>query len=185
MDKGLKKQLEEKMSKAVDSLAHSFTKLRTGKASPSILEDIKINYYGELTPIKQLCSIATPEPRLIVIQPWDKTTLTDIEKAILAANLGITPENDGKVVRLPFQPLTEDKRKEIVKQIRKIAEDSKVAIRNIRREGNDIAKQMEKDKEISEDEMKKIQEDIQELTDKWIEKVSEAAKSKETEVMSV
>jgi ribosome recycling factor len=184
MDK-VRQQLEEKMSKVIDSLAHNFTKLRTGRASASILEDIKINYYGEVTPIKQLCSIATPEPRLIVVQPWDKTTLTDIERAILAANLGITPENDGKVVRLPFQPLTEEKRKEIVKQIKKISEESKIAVRNIRREGNDITKQMEKDKEISEDEMKKMQDDIQELTDKWIDKISEAAKNKEQEVMSV
>jgi len=184
MDKVIK-PLEDKMNKAIEAMAHSFLKLRTGRASVSILDDIKINYYGELTPIKQLCSISTPEPRLIVVQPWDKTTLTDIEKAILAANLGITPENDGKVVRLPFQSLTEEKRKEIVKQIKKIAEDSKIEIRNIRREGNDIAKQMEKDKEISEDESKKLQDDIQELTDKWVEKVSEAAKNKETEVMSV
>jgi len=184
MDKVLK-QLEEKMNKVIDTMAHSFLKLRTGRASVSILDDIKINYYGELTPIKQLCSISTPEPRLIVIQPWDKTTLTDIEKAILAANLDITPDNDGKVVRLPFQPLTEDKRKEIVKQIKRIAEDSKVAIRNIRREGNDIAKQMEKDKQISEDEMKKLLDDVQDLTDKWVEKVSDAAKNKENEVMSI
>lgn len=179
------KQLEEKMGKVIESMAHSFLKLRTGRASLSILDDIKINYYGELTPIKQLCSISTPEPRLIVVQPWDKTTLTDIEKAILAANLGITPENDGKVVRLPFQPLTEEKRKDIVKEIKKIAEENKIGIRNIRREGNDIAKQMEKDKQISEDEHKKLQDDIQELTDKWIEKVASAAKNKETEVMSV
>ncbi len=184
MDKVIK-QLEEKMGKAMEAMAHSFLKLRTGRASVSILDDIKINYYGELTPIKQLSSVSTPEARLIVVQPWDKTTLTDIEKAILAANLGITPENDGKVVRLPFQPLTEDKRKEIVKQIRKIAEDNKIVIRNIRREGNDIAKQMEKDKLISEDELKKLQDDIQELTDKWVEKISDAAKNKENEVMSV
>lgn len=184
MDKILK-QLEDKMSKATDTMAHNFAKLRSGRASVSILDDIKINYYGEPTPIKQLCSISTPEARLIVVQPWDKTTLSDIERAILAANLGITPENDGKVVRLPFQPLTEEKRKDIVKQIRKIAEESKIAVRNIRREGNDIAKQMEKDKELSEDEMKTLQDDIQKLTDKWIEKINEAAKTKETEVMSV
>lgn len=184
MDKVIK-ELEDKMSKVIDNMAHSFSRLRTGRASVSILDDIKINYYGELTPIKQLCSISTPEPRLIVIQPWDKTTLTDIEKAILSANLGITPENDGKVIRLPFQPLTEEKRKDIVKQIKKVAEEAKISIRNIRREGNDIAKKMEKDKEISEDEMKKMQNDIQELTDKWIEKVSNAASNKENEVMTI
>ncbi len=177
--------VEEKMDKAFNAMTHSFVKLRTGRASISILDDIKINYYGEMTPIKQVGSITTPEPRLIVIQPWDKTTLSDIEKALLAANLGITPENDGNVVRLPFQPLTEDKRKEIVKQIKKIAEDAKIAIRNVRREGNDQAKKMEKDGDVSEDESVKLQKDIQEKTDKWIEKITAAAQSKEKDVMSV
>jgi ribosome recycling factor len=179
------KSLEEKMSKAFEAMSHNFSRLRTGRASLSILDDIKINYYGELTLIKQLCSISTPEPRLIVIQPWDKTTLADIEKAILAANLGITPENDGNVIRLPFQQLTEDKRKDIVKQIKKIAEDTKIAIRSIRREGNESVKKMEKESEISEDEMRTIQDKIQEKTDNWIEKVSSASKNKEAEVMSI
>jgi len=177
--------LEDKMQKTFDSMSTQFIKLRTGRASVSILDDIKINYYGELTPVKQLCNVSTPEPRLILIQPWDKTTLTDIEKAILSANIGITPENDGKVIRLPFQPLTEEKRKDIVKQIKKISEDNKVAIRNIRREGNDTTKQQEKDSLITEDELKKVQNDIQELTDKWIDRISEAAKNKENEVMSI
>jgi ribosome recycling factor len=177
--------LEDKMQKTFDSMSTQFIKLRTGRASISVLDDIKINYYGELTPVKQLCNVSTPEPRLILIQPWDKTTLTDIEKAILSANIGITPENDGKVIRLPFQPLTEDKRKDIVKQIKKISEDNKVAIRNIRREGNDTTKQQEKDSVITEDELKKVQNEIQELTDKWIDRISEAAKNKENEVMSI
>ena len=177
--------LEEKMAKAFDAMSNSFVRLRTGRASVSILDNIKINYYGELTLIKQLCSVSTPEARLIVIQPWDKTTLADIEKAILAANLGITPENDGNVIRLPFQQLTEEKRKEIVKQIKKISEDTKIAIRNIRRDGNETVKKMEKDSEISEDEMRIIQEEIQEKTNTWTEKVTSAAKNKETEVMSV
>ncbi|MFA5499141.1 MAG: ribosome recycling factor [Candidatus Cloacimonadia bacterium] len=179
------KMLEDKMQKTFESMSNQFIKLRTGRASVSILDDIKINYYGEPTPVKQLCNISTPEPRLIVIQPWDKTSLTDIEKAILSANIGITPENDGKVIRLPFQPLTEDKRKEIVKQIKKLSEDTKIGVRNIRREGNDMAKQKEKDSEITEDEHKRYQKDIQDLTDKWIDKITEAANNKESEVMSI
>jgi len=184
MDKVMK-PVEEKMEKAFNAMTHSFTKLRTGRASINILDDLKINYYGEPTPIKQIGSISTPEPRLIVIQPWDKTILSDVEKALLAANLGITPENDGNVIRLPFQPLTEEKRKDIVKQIKKIAEDTKIAIRNIRRDTNDAVKKMEKDGELSEDESVKQQKNIQEKTDKWIEKIGEAAVNKEKDVMSV
>jgi len=143
------------MQKSFDALLHQFSRVRTGRASASILDDVRINYYGSPTPVKQLCNISIPEPRTIVVQPWDKTTLADIEKAILAANLGITPENDGNVIRLPFQPLTEEKRRDIVKNLKKLAEDARVAIRNIRREANDQAKKMEKDHEISEDEQKK------------------------------
>lgn len=177
---------EDKMKKAFESLKHSFFKLRTGRASISILDDIKINYYGEPTPIKQLCSINTPEPRLIVVQPYDKTTLADITKALQAANLGITPENDGNVIRLPFQALTEDKRMEVVKQLKKMAEDAKIAIRNIRREANEMAKKMEKDGELTEDEARKLQkDDIQKLTDKWIDAISDATNNKEKEIMAV
>ncbi len=177
---------EDKMKKAFDSLSRNFFKLRTGRASVSILDDIKINYYGEPTPIKQLCSINAPEPRLIVIQPYDKTTLADISKAVLAANLGITPENDGTVIRLPFQALTEDKRKEVVKQLKRIAEEAKVVIRNIRREANDEVKKLEKDGELSEDESRKLQkDDIQKLTDKWIDAINDATANKEKELMAV
>lgn len=184
MDK-VKENAQEKMKKTFDSMIHNFVKLRTGRASMSILDDIKINYYGEQSPIKQLCNISIPEPRLIVIQPWDKTTLADIEKAILAANLGITPDNDGNVIRLPFQALTEDKRKELAKQIKKIAEDTKISVRNIRREANDLLKKMEKSSEINEDDSKKMQKEIQDITDDWIEKISEAAGNKEHEIMEV
>lgn len=176
----------DKMKKAFDALTHSFFKLRTGRASVSILDDIKINYYGEQTPIKQLCSINAPEPRLIVIQPYDKTTLADISKAVLAANLGVTPESDGNVIRLPFQALTEDKRKEVVKQLKKVAEEAKVSIRNIRREANDEVKKLEKEGELTEDESRKLQkDDIQKLTDKWIEAIAEATANKEKEIMAV
>ena len=181
----LKNQSQEKMQKSFDALLHQFSRVRTGRASASILDDVRINYYGSPTPVKQLCNISIPEPRTIVVKPWDKTTLADIEKAILAANLGITPENDGNVIRLPFQPLTEEKRRDIVKNLKKLAEDARVAIRNIRREANDQAKKMEKDHEISEDEQKKLLKEIQDLTDDWVKKIDEVEKSKEKEIMEV
>lgn len=181
----LKTQCKDKMHKAFETLLHQYSKVRTGRASVSVLDDIRINYYGEPTPVKQLCNISIPEPRTIVIQPWDKTTLADIEKAILAANLGITPENDGNVIRLPFQPLTEEKRRDIVKSLKKYAEETRIAIRNARREANDQAKKMEKDSDISEDEEKKLLKEIQDLTDEWIKKVDEVEKSKEVEILEV
>jgi len=180
-----KNMTNEKMQKSFEALLHNFSKVRTGRASVSILDDIRINYYGQLTPIKQLCNISIPEPRTIIIQPWDKTTLADIEKAILGANIGITPENDGNVIRLPFQPLTEEKRKEIVRDLKKIAEDARVAIRNIRRDSNDQTKKMKKDGEISEDDEKKLLKEIQDLTDEWIGKIDEVEKSKEKEIMGI
>lgn len=181
----LKNTTTEKMQKSFESLLHQYSKVRTGRASASILDDIRINYYGQPTPVKQLCNISIPEPRTIVVQPWDKTTLADIEKAILGANIGITPENDGNVIRLPFQPLTEDKRKDIVKNLKKLAEDAHVAIRNIRRDANDHAKKMKKDSEISEDDEKKLLKEVQDITDEWIAKVDEVEKSKEKEIMEV
>lgn len=181
----IKDNTKEKMQKSFDAMLHQYSKIRTGRASASILDDIKINYYGLPTPIKQLCNISIPEARMIVIQPWDKTTLADIEKAILAANIGITPENDGNVIRLPFQPLTEEKRRDIVKNIKKISEDTRVAIRNIRRDANDIVKKEKKDSEISEDEEKKQLKEQQDLTDDWIKKIDEAEKAKEKEIMEV
>ena len=181
----IKETTKEKMQKSFDTMLHQYSKIRTGRASASILDDIKINYYGQPTPVKQLCNISIPEARMIVVQPWDKTTLADIEKAILAANIGITPENDGNVIRLPFQPLTEEKRKDIVKNIKKISEDTRVAIRNIRRDANEIVKKEKKDSEISEDEEKKQLKELQDLTDEWIKKIDEAEKAKEKEIMEV
>ncbi len=181
----IKETTKEKMQKSFEAMLHQYSKIRTGRASASILDDIKINYYGQPTPVKQLCNISIPEARMIVVQPWDKTTLADIEKAILAANIGITPENDGNVIRLPFQPLTEEKRKDIVKNIKKISEDTRVAIRNIRRDANDIVKKEKKDSEISEDEEKKQLKELQDLTDEWIKKIDEAEKAKEKEIMEV
>ncbi|MDP2174137.1 MAG: ribosome recycling factor [Candidatus Cloacimonadaceae bacterium] len=181
----LKNNAREKMEKSFESLLHQYSKVRTGRASASILDDVRINYYGQPTPVKQLCNISIPEARLIIIQPWDKTTLADIEKAILAANIGITPENDGNVIRLPFQPLTEEKRKDIVKSLKKLAEDARVAVRNLRRDANELAKKMEKDGEISEDEEKKLHKEIQEITDEWVNKIDDAEKAKEKEIMEV
>jgi len=181
----IKETTKEKMQKSFETMLHQYSKIRTGRASASILDDIKINYYGQPTPVKQLCNISIPEARMIVVQPWDKTTLADIEKAILAANIGITPENDGNVIRLPFQPLTEEKRRDIVKNIKKISEDTRVAIRNIRRDANDIVKKEKKDSEISEDEEKKQLKELQDLTDDWIKKIDEAEKAKEKEIMEV
>ncbi|MFA5510381.1 MAG: ribosome recycling factor [Candidatus Cloacimonetes bacterium] len=181
----LKTNTKDKMSKSFDSLLHQFARVRTGRASASILDDIRINYYGQPQAIKQFCNVSIPEARLIVIQPWDKTTLADVEKAILAANLGITPENDGNVIRLPFQPLTEDKRKEIVRGMKKLGEEARVAIRNIRRDSNEQAKKMKKDSEISEDDEKRLLKDLQDITDEWIKKIDEAESAKEKEIMEV
>jgi len=178
-------QTEEKMSKSFDSMIHTFSKTRTGRATLSVLDDIKVTYYGTPTPVKQMCNASIPEPRMIVIQPYDKSTLAEIEKAILAANLGITPKNDGNSIRLPFPALTEEKRTEIVKQIKKVAEDTKIAIRNIRRDQNEVVKKMKKASEVTEDEEKKILDDIQKATDKWIEKVEEMCKHKEKEILEV
>ncbi len=181
----LKNSTKDKMQKSFDSLLHQYSKIRTGRASASILDDVRINYYGQLTPVKQLCNITIPEARTIIVQPWDKTTLADIEKAILAANIGITPENDGNVIRLPFQPLTEDKRRDIVKNLKKMGEDARIAIRNTRRDANEIGKKMKKDSEISEDEEKKLLKELQEITDDWIKKIEESEKAKEKEIMEV
>lgn len=181
----LKDSTNSKMQKSFDALLHQFSRVRTGRASASILDDVRINYYGEPTPVKQLCNISIPEPRTIVVQPWDKTTLADIEKAILAANIGITPENDGNVIRLPFQALTEDKRKEISRNLKKLGEDARVAIRNIRRDVNEQIKKLKKDSEISEDDEKKHLKEIQDLTDDWIKKIDDVEKAKEKEIMEV
>ena len=178
-------EIEEKMEHSFENLIKSFAKMRTGRANASLLDNITIDYYGQPTPIKQLCNISIPEPRLIVIQPWDKTIINDILKAIQASNIGVTPNSDGNVIRLPFQPLTEETRKDIVKNLKKYGEEAKIAIRNIRRDGNDKAKKMEKNSEITEDDLKKLLKDIQELTDKYIDKITEATKNKEKEIMAV
>ncbi|MDD3501532.1 MAG: ribosome recycling factor [Candidatus Cloacimonetes bacterium] len=179
------KEAEEKMNKTSESLGNQYIKTRTGRASASVLDDIKVNYYGTLTPIKQLGNINIPEPRMIIFQPWDKTTLSEIEKAILAANLGITPENDGNIIRLPFPQLTEEKRKDIAKTIKRQAEDAKIACRNIRRDYNDMIKKDKKNSEITEDDEKRLLDEVQKVTDKWIEKIDELSNIKEKDIMDI
>ena len=178
-------ELERKMSKSIESYETELTTVRAGRANPTILDQITVDYYGTETPIKQVASISVPEARLLVIQPWDVSLITPIEKVLLASNLGITPSNDGKVIRLPFPALTEDRRKELVKVVKGYGENSKIAIRNLRRDGLDKLKKLEKDKEISEDELRQAEEEVQKVTDKFIKKVEDITKLKEKELMEI
>lgn len=177
--------IEEKMNKTISVLQENFSEIRAGRANPAILNKIKVDYYGVPTPISQVAGISVPEARLIVIQPWDISILKELEKAILASDIGITPNNDGKVLRLAFPELNEERRKEIVKEIKKIAEESKVSIRSIRREGLDNVKKEQKDGNITEDDLKNAETQIQKLTDNKIEKIDEVLANKEKEVMSI
>ncbi len=176
---------KEKMEKAVSSLSRELASVRAGRASSNLLDKISVDYYGAPTPVNQLASISVPEARLLVIQPYDKTILGDIEKAILKSDLGLTPSNDGSLIRLSIPALTEERRKELVKLVKKYAEEAKVAIRNIRRDGNDDLKKLEKNGEITEDELRGNTEDVQKLTDGYIVKVDQVAKDKEKEIMEV
>lgn len=178
-------EARDHMDKTVKALAHEFSTVRTGRASGAILEDIKIDYYGTPTPITQIAGVKTPEPQLLVIEPWDKTALKMIEHAIQASDLGITPSNDGSVIRLPFPPLTEERRKELVKQCKHYAEEARVAVRNIRRDANAKLVRSEKDGDISEDDMRRQETDIQKLTDAHVAQVDESLKRKEAEIMEV
>ena len=178
-------EIKEKMSKALDSLTERLSEVRAGRANPAILNKVKIDYYGTPTPINQVAGVSVPEARMIMIQPWDTSILKEIEKAILASEIGINPNNDGKVIRLVFPELNEERRKELVKEIKKYAEDTKVAIRNARRDGIDKAKTMQKDGEITEDELKASENEIQKITDKNVEEVDKIIASKETEIMSI
>lgn len=177
--------IKEKMEKSISVYREKLAEVRAGRANPSILNKIKIDYYGTPTPINQVAGVSVPEARLIVIQPWDVSVLKEIEKAILASDIGINPNNDGKVIRLAFPELNEERRKEIVKDVRKMAEEAKVAIRAIRREGIDIAKASQKEGEMTEDELKQAENEIQKITDKNIEEVDQILEVKEKEVMSV
>jgi ribosome recycling factor len=181
----IRNQAEDKMKKTIENLRYELNKIRTGKASPSILDGVKVNYYGSVVPLKQAASISVPEIRLVTVQPWDKSMINEIEKAILKSDVGLTPLNDGHIIRLPIPQLTEERRLELVKQAKRFGEEGKVSIRNSRREANEQLKKAEKDSKISEDESYRAQEKIQQLTDDYIKKVDEILKVKEQEIMEI
>ncbi len=178
-------QYEEKMEKTLDSLNKEFATIRAGRANPHILDKIKVDYYGQPTPIQQVANVSVPEARSILISPWEASMVKEIEKAIMCSDLGITPNNDGKSIILNFPELTEDRRKDLVKDIKKKGENSKVAIRNIRRDANDSFKKQSKANEISEDELKGYEDKVQKLTDKYIAEVDKAIEDKSKEILTV
>jgi ribosome recycling factor len=178
-------QMTSKMDKSVEKVKHEFTGIRTGRASTALVSDIKVMYYGALVPLNQAGNISVPEPRLIEIKPWDKSVLGEIEKAILKSPLGITPNNDGKIIRLSIPALTEERRKDLVKMIKKMAEEAKVAIRNIRRENNEALIKLKDTSKITEDDFHKAHHHAQEVTDQYIKKIDEILLVKEKEIMEV
>ena len=178
-------EYEGKMQKAVDVLQTKYSSIRAGRANPAVLDQISVDYYGTPTPINQIGSVSTPDPRTLMIQPWEASSLKDVEKAILASELGITPANDGRVLRLVFPQPTEERRKELIKQIQKQAEESKVAVRNIRRDAVEKFKAMKKKSEITEDDLTDTEKDLQKLTDKYTSEIDSVAKKKEAEVMEI
>jgi ribosome recycling factor len=178
-------QIKDKMDKAIQALSRELATVRAGRANPAILDKVTVDYYGAPTPLNQLASINVPEARMLVIQPYDKSALGDMEKAILKADLGLNPTNDGSIIRIAIPALTEERRRELVKVVKKYAEESKIAIRNIRRDGNDDLKKLEKNGEITEDELRGFTEDVQKLTDASISKIDSVAKEKEKEIMEV
>lgn len=179
------KNFSQKMDKTMEVLASQFSAVRAGRANAKVLDRISVEYYGTETPVGQVASISSPDPRSLVIQPWDGSLLKPIEKAILVSDLGINPQNDGRIIRLVFPQLTEERRVELTKQVKKYGEDAKVAIRNVRRDAVDWAKKQLKASEITEDDEKKLQKDIQDLTDKYTKKVDEACAAKEKELMEI
>lgn len=185
MDQEIRKRTNEKMSGALEALKKEFASVRTGRASLGLLDGMTVDYYGTITPLQQLASLSVPESRQIAIQPWEQRLIPEIEKAIMKSDLGLTPMNDGKTIRINIPVLTEERRKQLVKVVRKRAEESKVAIRNIRRDSNEELKKLEKEQHISEDEVKKEQEEIQKVTDSFIKKVDEVLVHKEKEIMEV
>lgn len=185
MISNLHKEAEEKMSKTISVYKEELQSIRAGRANPALLDRISVDYYGQITPLKQVGSITAPEPRLLVIQPWDSKLIPIIEKEILKSDLGLNPSNDGKLIRLVIPQLTEERRKDLVKLVKKNGENAKVAIRNTRRDVIDKIKKLEKNKEISEDERKLAEDDVQKITDKFIEEVDNVTKKKEEELMEI
>lgn len=185
MPQSIIKDAEQRMEKAVTALKKELASLRAGRATPSLLDKVMVDYYGAQTPVNQLANISAPEPRLLVIQPWDKSSLGEIEKAIQKSELGLTPTNDGNVIRIAIPALTEERRAELVKVVRKHGEEAKVAIRNIRRDANEELKKLEKDGQVSEDELRRYQDDTQKSTDKYVKLVDQTVEEKEKEIMEV
>jgi ribosome recycling factor len=183
MIESIYQETREGMEKSIDSLKNEFKKVRTGRASLSILDDIRVEYYGTMTPLNQRASLSIPESRLITIQPWDVSVIKDIEKAILKSDLGLTPSNDGKLIRISIPPLNEERRKELVKVIYKKSEEHRVAVRNIRRDSNELLKGLKKDGEISEDDAFRAQDQVQKITDKHIKLIDDVCKEKEKEIL--
>lgn len=179
------KQFEEKMEKSVESLKSELTTIRAGRANPRILDKIKVDYYGTATPLQQVANISVPEARMIQIQPWEASLIKEIEKAILTSDLGLTPNNDGKAIRLVFPELTEERRKELVKDVKKKGENTKVAVRNVRRDANDFIKKQGKENDTSEDEIKQAEDKIQKMTDKFIAEIDEILEAKSKEILTV
>lgn len=185
MVKDIMKKSEEKMKKTLSVLVSDLATMKAGRANPTMLDRIQIDYYGSMCPLNQVANISSPEPRLLVITPWEKPMLKEIEKAILKSDLGINPTNDGSVIRLLVPELTEETRKNLVKAVKKTGEEAKVAIRSIRRDGNDKIKNLKKDTELSEDSIKKAEEDIQKITDKYVKEIDKIVIAKEKEIMSI
>lgn len=185
MIKEIVKDAADHMDKSVTALAHEFSTVRTGRASGAILEKVLVDYYGVATPLMQIATVTAPEPQLLVIQPYDKTAIKAIEKAILASDLGLNPANDGQVIRLPFPPLNEERRRELVKLCKNYAEEARVAVRNIRRDANERLKKSERDGEISQDDLHRTEADIQKTTDAHVTEIDDALKRKEAEIMEV
>lgn len=179
------KESEEKMKKTILVYKEDLQSIRAGRANPGLLDKINVDYYGQMTPLKQVASVSAPEPRLLVIQPWDSKLIPAIEKEILKSDLGINPSNDGKLIRLQIPQLTEERRLDLTKLVRKNGENAKIAIRNIRRDGIDIIKKMEKDKELAEDERKQAENEMQKITDKFVDEIDSITKSKEDELMEI
>ena len=183
MIESIYQETRDSMGKSIDALKNELNKVRTGRASLTILDGIRVDYYGTLTPLNQMATLSVPESRLIAIQPWDVSVIKEIEKAILKSDLGLTPSNDGKIIRISIPPLTEERRKELVKVINKISEDHKVAVRNIRRDSNELLKSLKKDGDISEDDAFKAQDQVQKITDEHIKLIDDVNKDKEKEIL--
>lgn len=185
MPQATKQKITERMEAALEHLKRELAGLRTGRASVALLDNVKVDYYGTLTPLRQVATLAVPESRLITIQPWEPQMIKEIEKAIMASGLGLTPTNDGKIIRVPIPPLTEERRKDLIKLCKKHGEDTRIALRNIRREGNEELKRLHKETKLSEDDLRKAEAEVQKITDQYVQKVDQLLKKKEEEILEI